>query len=120
MRYMTFSLIPVRPLASAATPYLSDLSGCGGGGGTVTGFWESRKQKAESRKGVGGMVVGVLIVLLAGAAVWQGETGHLFQYRGLARWSGPWDNPNTFGVLMGVGAALAVGLLVQSPKSKAQ
>ena len=101
--------------------------------GQGTAFFESRKQKAESRNAEGqsrkqktenrnggvGIVIW-LIVLLSAAAVWQGETGHLFQYRGQARWSGPWDNPNTFGLLMGVGLVLAVGRLVQSLKSKVQ
>ena len=72
------------------------------------GAAESRKQKTESRNGAGGTAL-ALIILLAGAAVWQGETGHVFQYRGQGRWSGPWDNPNTFGMLMGVGVVLAVG-----------
>jgi hypothetical protein len=56
----------------------------------------------------------VFIILLTGAAVWQAEPGRLFQYRGQGRWTGPWDNPNTFGMLMGVGLILAVGRLVQS------
>jgi hypothetical protein len=38
MRDMTFSLTHFRPFAPAVMPYLNDLSGCGGGGGTVTGF----------------------------------------------------------------------------------
>jgi len=57
-------------------------------------------------------------VLLAGAAVWRGETGMAFQYRGQARWCGPWENPNTFGVLMGVGFVLAVGALLERLKAK--
>jgi hypothetical protein len=39
------------------------------------------------------------------------------QYRGQQRWTGPWDNPNLYGILMGVGAVLAVGLFVQSLKA---
>jgi hypothetical protein len=69
---------------------------------------ENKKQKVESRNG-GGTIVLTLIILLTIAAVWQGETGHMFQYRGQGRWSGPWDNPNTFGMLMGVGVVLALG-----------
>ena len=82
-------------------------------------LWEGGRQKAEGRNG-GSRTVSVLIVLLLGAAVWQAETEQLFQYRGQARWAGPWDNPNTFGVLMGVGLVLAVGKLVQSLKPKVQ
>jgi hypothetical protein len=89
-----------------------------GQGAGLWAEWErgSPKSKVQSPKSPERMVVAVLAVLLLGAAVWQAEAGHLFQYRGQGRWSGPWDNPNTFGMLMGVGAALAVGLLVQSPK----
>jgi O-antigen ligase len=82
-------------------------------GGAVLGqgaaFWESRKGKAESRNGAGGTVVGALVVLLLAAAAWQAEIRYVFQYRGETRWSGPWDNPNMFGALMGVGVVLAVG-----------
>ena len=77
----------------------------GGGGGSL-------KSKVQSPKSSDTTMIGVLVVLLAGAAVWRGETGHVFQYRGLGRWSGPWDNPNTFGVLMGVGLVLALGLIM--------
>ncbi len=90
--------------------------------GQGVALWEGRRKKDECRRGSSGIVLS-LIILLAGAAVWQAETGRLFQYRGQARWSGPWDNPNTFGVLMGVGFVLAVGSLkskVQSLKSNGQ
>ena len=84
--------------------------------GQGAALWEGRKKQEQCRRGSSGTVLS-LIVLLAGAAVWQGETGHLFQYRGQVRWSGPWDNPNIFGMLMGVGFVLAVGRLVQSQSS---
>ena len=90
--------------------------------GQAVAFFQSRKLKAESRNSCTGIVL-TLIILLAIAAAWQGEAGRLFQYRGQARWSGPWDNPNTFGMLMGVGFVLAVGSLkfrVQSLKSSGQ
>jgi O-antigen ligase len=109
------------PGAAQSTQALTLLGGAMIGQGAA--FWESRKQKAESRNGGGGTVL-ALIILLAGAAVWQVEAGHLFQYRGQARWAGPWDNPNTFGVLMGAGAVLAIGLLAsgkaESRKQKAE
>ena len=79
--------------------------------GQGAAFWESRKQKVESRNG-GGAIAVTLILLLTIAAVWHREAGYTFQYRGQARWSGPWDNPNIFGVLMGVGFVLALGRMV--------
>lgn len=56
-------------------------------------------------------ILTVLTLLLACAALWHPERGMEFQYRGQPRWTGPWDNPNLFGVLMGVGFTLAVGML---------
>jgi O-antigen ligase len=95
--------------------------------GQGAGLWEGRSPKSEVRSPKSKVqspksktVVGVLVVLLLGAVVWQPEAGHDFQYRGQTRWSGPWDNPNTFGMLMAVGVVLAVELLAQSRKSKVQ
>ena len=65
-------------------------------------------------------LLSILVLLLAGAALWQPEMTMEFQYRGVRRWSGPWDNPNIYGMLMGVGLVLAVGMIVQSLKSKIQ
>ena len=55
----------------------------------------------------------ILVVLLALASVWHTEAVHTFEYHGQTRWSGPWDNPNLFGLLMGTGAALAAGFGLQ-------
>ncbi|MGN6556185.1 MAG: O-antigen ligase family protein [Verrucomicrobiota bacterium] len=63
-------------------------------------------QAAESGNGITAVVV---VVLLAVASFWQSEIRRAFEYRGNSSWVGPWDNPNTFGVLMGVGCVLAVG-----------
>ena len=104
------------PHAVKSTQALALLGAAMAGQGV--GLWEMRNQKVESRNGAGGAVVGVLMVLLLGAAVWQAETGHLFQYRSQARWSGPWDNPNTFGMLMGVGLVLAVGTALSRLRSR--
>jgi len=75
------------------------------------GIADCRTKKGEDRR-AGDEVVLALIVLLAGAAAWQAETGHVFHYLGQGRWSGPWDNPNTFGILMAVGVVLAGGMAV--------
>lgn len=70
----------------------------------------------------------VLVLLLAVSALWQTDLGMQYQYRGVPRWKGPWDNPNTYGVLMAAGAILGVGLLAsraaryssQPPESQTQ
>ena len=90
--------------------------------GQGTAVWAEWRPKSKGQRPTAcGTVVTVLLVLLAAAALWDAETQHLFHYRGQARWSEPWDNPNTFGLLMGMGAVLALGSLkskVQSLRSK--
>jgi len=66
------------------------------------------------------MILSIIVFLLACASRWHPERGMEFQYRGQPRWTGPWDNPNLFGVLMGVGVILAGGLVVQRLRSKVQ
>ena len=61
-----------------------------------------------------------LIFLLALASAWHPGGAMQFQYRGLNRWSGPWDNPNVFGMLMGVGVVIGVGMLVAGCRLKAR
>ncbi len=65
-------------------------------------------------------ILSILVFLLAASALWQPEYGMDFQYRGQPRWTGAWDNPNLYGLLMGIGTVLAVGLFVQSRKAKGQ
>src|SRR5581483_3642716 len=56
------------------------------------------------------LAVSLLVVLLALASVWNGDLDHSFQYRSRARLTGPWDNPNVYGLLMGTGSLLAAGM----------
>jgi len=52
----------------------------------------------------------ILVALLAASALWPSESAMAFHYRELHRWTGVWDNPNLYGLLMGVGLVLALGL----------
>lgn len=53
----------------------------------------------------------VVLVSILVTAVCQTGVGEVYRYRGALRWCGGWDNPNTCGLLMGVAAVLAWGLL---------
>ena len=66
------------------------------------------------------LILCALVFLLAASALWRPETTMQYQYRGQGRWSGPWDNPNIFGMLMGVGVVLAIGQTVLSLRSNVQ
>ena len=52
----------------------------------------------------------LLIALLALAAMWNVDPSRSFIYQAQERWTGPWDNPNLFGVLMGTGMVLSIGM----------
>lgn len=58
--------------------------------------------------------MGSLTVTLAAASFLHSDTGMTYQYRGVTRWKGLWDTPNTFGVLMAVGFVLATGLALRA------
>ena len=68
----------------------------------------SRQLKPESSFITG--TLSVLLLLLALSSLWHGVQNKPFTYHGQIRWSGPWDNPNIAGLLMGVGVLLAAGL----------
>lgn len=55
-------------------------------------------------------VLTMIVGLLSVAALYQPNSGLTYAYHDIRRWTGPWDNPNLFGLLMGAGVVLAVGL----------
>jgi dienelactone hydrolase/DNA-binding beta-propeller fold protein YncE len=61
-----------------------------------------------------------LVFVAVLAAVFHPDMGSLSQYRGHVRWSGPYSNPNLFGLVMGIGVVLAVGMASASLKLKAK
>ena len=64
--------------------------------------FEARSRKSTGGNNFGALVASILVILLALASVWQAAS-HTYEYHNHARWSGPWDNPNLFGLLMGTG-----------------
>jgi O-Antigen ligase len=99
---------------SPSTPALTLLAGAVIG--QAFAIWvdfEARSQKSGVGISFEILVVYLLVVSLALVSTWPSYTGSFyFKYHSHARWSGPWDNPNIFGLLMGTGVALALGLAV--------
>ena len=58
-------------------------------------------------------VICVLLCLLTGSVFWQQEANRVFQYKGVGRWTGVWDNPNLFGLLMGLCLVLSLGMAIR-------
>jgi O-antigen ligase len=81
-------------------------------GGMVLGraarVWTAWPAAPEQRARRVAWLLGWMTLLLAAAAFWHANSGREFQYRGATRWCGPWENPNLYGLLMGVGVVLAV------------
>lgn len=57
--------------------------------------------------------LGGFVILLAFSSCWQVKLSHGIY--SMPRWIGLWGNPNTYGMLMGAGTMLAIGLLAQIP-----
>ena len=85
------------------------------------GRWKIEDVRTDSEIGnrqsaIDNFVVG-LVGLLAFASWWHLDM--VGAYRG-PRWMGLWDNPNIYGMLMGAGVGLAIGMLVNNSKFKIQ
>jgi O-antigen ligase len=86
-------------------------------GDEVTSLNSKPGNKLETPYVVSYFLIG-LIILLAFSSWWHLDMSSSF-YHG-PRWMGLWDNPNIYGMLMGAGVTLAIGLLAASLKSKVQ
>jgi len=58
-------------------------------------------------------IVSLLIFMFVCAVFWQPETAITYQYHDISRWSGIWGDPNLFGLLMGTGSVLTMGIGVR-------
>jgi len=120
-----FAYVVDYPASTQSTqPLILFASATLGKGASVFAALNSRRSEGSGNKpehcrnNLQALVASLLVILLALASIWETNAGRGFGYDGNARCSGPWDNPNIFGLLMGTGIALAVGLLLQSPISK--
>jgi O-antigen ligase len=96
------------PAASEAAPVLFLLVGvlAGEGIALLAGKAGDAMETAYRRR----WFLGLLTLFLSAAAFCQTADSIDYLYAGVRRWTGLWENPNTYGVLMGVGVVLAAGL----------
>ena len=90
-------------VAAASTQALMLLAGATLG--QVVAVWSEWRP----HKGTRHRLLLMLVALLVVGALWHPDAGRDFAYHGYARWIGPWNNPNLFGLLMGMGMVVAVG-----------
>jgi hypothetical protein len=104
---------------SASTSALTLLAGAVlGKGAAVWALSENRSKSVKVCHPIGSWVVCILLILFAVASFWYGNSAHSHAYHGHKRWCGPWDYPNLFGLLMGTGMVLAIGI-AESQRHKA-
>ena len=77
--------------------------------GKGAGLWLARLTAGQNQRIIRQSIVIFTVWLLMGM---QGATGGIYRYYDQFRWTGMWDSPNTFGLLMGVGVVLALGVLL--------
>ena len=106
---------------SASSEALIFVTGAVLGQGLIAwaGF-QVRNQPVTTRTNLWLSAIAILVGLLALASVWRADSGQDFEYQGLTRWIGPWDNPNLYGLLMAAGVLLATGLIIQCFKYRNQ
>lgn len=83
-------------------------------------FWQSLELRRNQPFPLSAVAVGSVLLIFCLSVGAHREIGQVFAYHGQQRWSGLWDNPNTFGVLMAAGFVIAVGWAIFSLKSKVQ
>ena len=80
--------------------------------GKAIATWARWRSDEIERRAV--FLIRSLVCLLAASALWQPEKSMAYQYHGIPRWNGVWDNPNLYGLMMGVGVVLAAGQIAAS------
>lgn len=104
--------------ASDYTPSVQALTFIAGAAlGQGMAFWtelEFHNSKFTIQNSLVLLVVSILVLLLACVSVLHVGAARTYEYHSRARWAGVWDNPNIFGVLMGTGVLLALGLTMAS------
>jgi O-antigen ligase len=84
--------------------------------GKVVAFWA--RWKTESMERRFSRILAVLILALVAASLWREKGLNTFQYHQVPRWSGPWDNPNLFGLLMGTAVVLSFSMGTRAWKAR--
>jgi hypothetical protein len=113
-----FSYFYSYPFSAESTQLLTLFSGFILGRGTAlfaTAFGGNAKSELDDRADETAerlrlFIATLLVLFIAAASIWRANAGRSFGYHERTRLSGPWDNPNLFGLMMGTGLTLAAGL----------
>jgi len=95
------------PTASLSTDTLTFLTGATLGNGISVLL--ARQQNIGVVKA---LIINTLITCFISSSFWHSGTISSNEYHGRIRWTGMTDNPNIFGMIMGVGIVLAIGRIV--------
>lgn len=103
----SFAYVDQFPESASKSEFLVLITGLTLGQGISSlRLWRKNQGRHDS---IQQLMLPPFVFVLTLAAVFHPDMGKAFQYREQSRWIGPWDNPNTFGLLMGLGVTLAAG-----------
>jgi O-antigen ligase len=97
------------PASAQSTGFLTLLAGATLGQGLALC---SEGNAYKKRNWIYLITVTLLLLLSLGSLEHTNVGSVQYQYWGQSRWVGAWNNPNIYGLLMGVGTILAAGLIV--------
>ncbi len=72
------------------------------------GVWDVSRRQSNYNNYTSVSIVTAIAAALFSASLWHTESSAGFTYRGQLRWTGPWRDPNTYGLFMAVGATLSI------------
>jgi O-antigen ligase len=79
--------------------------------GKIATLWILRQVERPFSESILRIII-PLAFMISAASVWHPEGVVNFQYRHEERWSGPWNDPNIYGLLMGTGFVMSIGLVL--------
>jgi O-antigen ligase len=82
--------------------------------GRVAAIWVLCQKLPEREVGRYIILIPLLAFLFWASMPRQINHIQMFSYQGQPRWSGPWNSPNIYGLLMAMGTVLAIGGVVSS------
>lgn len=82
--------------------------------GQSIGLWKLMQSDQATRVSSTISMLQILVLILACFGMFRTDLFHATYYHSERRWNGVWENPNVFGLLMGMGLTLALGLILKN------
>jgi O-antigen ligase len=81
--------------------------------GRIAVVYSNRSATRDAAPSFSHLLVGVLLLLLLLASITASASPYVYTYHNFTRWTGPWNNPNVYGLLMGTCFVLSSGFMIE-------